>query len=290
MKTEEIKTSQEILPETDNVQTGTIQEIPPETDNVQIGTTKEILKLAVDLGDQLLRNGGEIYRVEDTILYILHSFGILQCDVYVLANGIFASANENEQDACSIIRHVPDQAVHLGRIAALNQLARDLCDHKCSMEEARKRVEKCAAIPVYSDLVLILMSGLGSGGFCYLFGGTWGDAGIAFFIGMLEQILLAGMSRYKTFHFARNIIASGFVSCSADILMRLGIPMHSGMVIVGGIMLLVPGIAFTTSIRDFHNGDYLSGTIHLLDALATAIGVAIGSCLPLFIRSLVFTI
>jgi uncharacterized membrane protein YjjP (DUF1212 family) len=44
-------------------------------------------------------------------------------------------------------------------------------------------------------------------------------------------------------------------------------------------MPLVPGIAFTTSIRDIYNGDYLSGTIHLLDALITAVCVAVGACL-----------
>ena len=46
-------------------------------------------------------------------------------------------------------------------------------------------------------------------------------------------------------------------------------------------MPLVPGIVFTTSIRDFYNGDYLSGTIHLIDALLTALCIAVGICLPI---------
>ena len=54
-------------------------------------------------------------------------------------------------------------------------------------------------------------------------------------------------------------------------------------VIIGAIMVLVPGITFTTSIRDFHNGDYLCGTIHLIDALLTAVCIAVGICLPLLI-------
>ena len=84
--------------------------------------TKEILTLAVEIADTLLRNGGEIYRVEDTVMHILSSYNIKDCDVYVLSNGIFASANENKEDACSMIRHVPLGKTHLGRIAALNQL------------------------------------------------------------------------------------------------------------------------------------------------------------------------
>ena len=91
-----------------------------------MSNTKEILTLSVEIGDVLLRSGGEIYRVEDTILHILNAFGIDDYDVYVLSNGIFASANEDREDACSIIRHVPLGDVHLGKIAAINQLSREI--------------------------------------------------------------------------------------------------------------------------------------------------------------------
>ena len=72
-------------------------------------------------------HGAEVYRVEDTVLHILKAYEIADCDVYVLSNGIFASANENKEDACSMIRHVPLGSTHLGRIAALNQLSREIC-------------------------------------------------------------------------------------------------------------------------------------------------------------------
>ena len=47
-------------------------------------------------------------------------------------------------------------------------------------------------------------------------------------------------------------------------------------IVIGDIMPLVPGIALTTSIRDFFNGDYLSGTIHMIDAVLTAFSIAVG--------------
>ena len=79
-----------------------------------MGTQKEALNLAVEIGDELLRSGGEIYRVEDTMLHILEALGLENFDVYVLSNGIFASANEDTEESCSIIRHVPLGDVHLG--------------------------------------------------------------------------------------------------------------------------------------------------------------------------------
>ena len=108
-----------------------------------MAVTKEILALAVEIGDALLRNGAEVYRVEDTVMHILEAYEIENYDVYVLSNGIFASANENQEDACSIVRHVPLGSVNLGKISALNQLARDICEHKISLIDSWEELERC---------------------------------------------------------------------------------------------------------------------------------------------------
>ena len=51
--------------------------------------------------------------------------------------------------------------------------------------------------------------------------------------------------------------------------------------IIGALMILTPGIAFTMGIRDFVHGDYLSGTILMIDALLIAASIAIGTGLVL---------
>ena len=109
--------------------------------------TKEILTLAVEIGDEMLRNGAEIYRVEDTVIHILKAYEIEEFDVYVLSNGIFASANENKEDACSMIRHIPLGAVNLDKISALNQLTRAICEQQCALTDAWTRLDECRNLP-----------------------------------------------------------------------------------------------------------------------------------------------
>ena len=46
--------------------------------------------------------------------------------------------------------------------------------------------------------------------------------------------------------------------------------------IIGAIMPLIPGVAFVNSVRDIAAGDYISGTIRMIDAIVTASGIAIG--------------
>ena len=69
---------------------------------------------------------------------------------YVLSNGIFASANENKEDACSIVRPRTAWCCQSGKDqVALNQLARDICDQKISLIDSWDRLEQCKNIPNY---------------------------------------------------------------------------------------------------------------------------------------------
>lgn len=238
--------------------------------------SKERLTLAVEIADLLLRSGAEIYRVEDTLLHILDAFDLENFDVYVLSNGIFASANEDREDACSIIRHVPLSDVHLGKIAALNQLSREICSHACDIDEAWARLNQCKAIPAPKPWVQGLSCGVGCGCFTAIFGGGFLDAVFTFVLGIFLQYMRMDHEARKTSKFMTNIVGSAFLTAASLLLLNLGLPVMQDKIVIGGIVPLLPGIALTTSIRDLFNGDYLSGAIHLLDALLTAMCIAVG--------------
>lgn len=244
--------------------------------------TKEILTLAVELGDAMLRNGAEIYRVEDTVIHILKAYEIEDFDVYVLSNGIFASANEGKEDACSVIRHVPLGDVHLARISAMNQLARDITSKQCSLMDAWTRLDECKSIPNPRKSLWVVGCGLGCSTLCFIFGGKLIDMAFALVIGVLLELLILWFNKQKMPRFAKCLFNSLFVTALAIIPVWMGLPVHIDKVIIAGIMPLVPGIAFTTSIRDFYNGDYLSGVIHLVDALLTALCIAAGVGIMLY--------
>lgn len=60
--------------------------------------------LIMDCGQAMLANGGEVFRAQDTMEIMARSFGIVDFHVYVLTNGIFASA---QNGTVSAVRHVP---------------------------------------------------------------------------------------------------------------------------------------------------------------------------------------
>ena len=44
----------------------------------------------------------------------------------------------------------------------------------------------------------------------------------------------------------------------------------------GAIIPLVPGVAFVNGIRDIGDGDYISGTVRLLDSMLVFLCIAVG--------------
>ncbi len=209
---------------------------------------KEGLIFAVDVGALMLYAGAEVYRVNDTIIHMLKALEIDNVEVYVLSNGIFASTNEQ-----SIVRNVTLGPIHLGKVSAINQLSRDLSAHRINLEEAKARFETIKQMTTAKDYILILASGIGAGAFLFL----------------------ASVMRKRS-RFIRNIFGAAFVTILTIIYIKIFTNLHMGKIIIGSIMPLVPGIALTTSIRDLFYGDYLSGAIHLLDALLTAMCIAVG--------------
>lgn len=242
---------------------------------------KEILRLAMEIGKTLLESGGEIYRVEDTLKRILNAFEIKNYNVYVLSNGIFASAGENKGNGCCMIRQVPLNDIHLGKIADVNQLSRELCAHKYDIAEAWKRLNLCQKMPPYQPWIQSLSCGIGCACFAILFGGNFFDSLFVLALGICLQYFRLYQKKKNASKFMLNIIGSAFLTSASLFLFQFNqyfhqTIFHQDMIVIGGIMPLVPGIALTTSIRDLFNGDFLSGAIHLLDALLTAMSIAVG--------------
>lgn len=239
---------------------------------------QSIFTLAVTAGEILLRNGAEIFRVEETIEHILDAFGIEGYTTYVISNGIFATLGENGEENRVTIRNVPAAAIHLGRIAAVNDLSRAIVQDPdpAKLPDYRARMQACAEMPHFPLWLQALSCGGGSGAFCFLFGGRLGDCAAAFLCGLVLQIFLTFYGKKKNSRFMHTILGTVLVSSMAVAMTAMLPSLSLDHIIIGAIISLVPGVALTTSIRDFFNGDFLSGNIHLTDALLTGVCIAVG--------------
>lgn len=244
---------------------------------------QKILNLSVLAGVTLLKCGAEIFRVQETMERILDAYDIHEYNVYVISNGIFATINEKQPDHYSIVRHVPLGSVNLEKIDEINQLSREICQKMYSLEEAYEKMEESAKIQPANPWALVLASGLGAAGFCYLFGGSFYDSLVALVMGFLLQIFLNIAGKRNLSKFLSYIIGSVIVTLGTGLVVSSGLQVEFNHIVIGSIIPLVPGVPLTTSIREFFNGDYISGSIHLIDALLTAICIALGVGTAIFL-------
>lgn len=242
----------------------------------EISNRQEKVSLAVNIGEEMLKNGGEVYRVDDTVRRILTFYEFTSYNVFVISNGIFVTVDETGEHPLSCVRNVHSWTTNLTKISELNELSRDICCGECSVAEGEKRLQGIISKKPESLGFMSMATGIGCAAFCYLFGGKLPDMVTAFVIGCLLKLFIEASARKNVSKFIRHIAGSLMVTVLAVLIHRLVGAVLVDKVIIGSIMILVPGVALTTSIRDFFNGDYLAGSIHLIDAVLTAVCIAIG--------------
>lgn len=236
----------------------------------------EILQVAMLAGQMILENGGETYRVEETIWRICKIYGAQQAESFATPTGIMASIC-HEGKIYSLTRRVSNRTVNLDKIDKVNDLSRSILSRNLSVNDLNNELIKISKEDIYPLPVIIIFSALGAGSFSVLFGGTFKDVFAAFLIGLIIKTLTIKWTDIGINSFFINSICSGISALLAIILYKLGIASQVNQTIIGAIMLLVPGLAITNAIRDTISGDLLSGVIRAAEAFLVAIAIAVGT-------------
>lgn len=241
---------------------------------------EEVLDLALMAGHILLENGAEIYRVEETIDRICGYYGVNSENAFVLSNGIFLTAGSARESFFAKVQHIPVSGTHLNKVAAVNQLSREIVEGKHTIQDAYRILEEIRTMPGKKRWMQTLASGVGSAAFCIFFGGTFGDSLAAFAAGICLYLYVLWLSVPHLSKIVGNIGGGALITVVCCLLYLMGVGENLNFMMIGTIMPLVPGVAFTNSIRDVADGDYISGSVRMLDALLVffciAIGVGIG--------------
>ena len=236
-------------------------------------TRLRAMNIVMDAGSTLLENGGEVFRVQQTMQIMAKSLGFADFQVYVVTNGIFASA---QGQGAHEVRYTPSIAVNLAKVEAVNELSRELAGGRLEIPAAEERLAAIRAMPAYRCRTELLAAALGGASFCYLFGGRGAALPAAFLAAGLELLLTKTLHRWKINRIFSDIASAAL--CTALVLAaKLLLPgLDVNTAIIGALMVLTPGVALVMGIRDFINADYLSGTIRLISALLTAGSLAFG--------------
>lgn len=164
----------------------------------------------------------------------------------------------------------------LGRLDELNQLSRYICENKPAPEEIKEYLEKIKNSPDYSFPIQILIYAVISGSFSIFFGGNMGDMVASALIGIILKLLETYLKKAALNPLITVLLCCGVGGMLAHGTVLLGLGNHADLISIGNIMLFIPGIAFTNSMRDLFSGDTITGLIRCLESLLLAFVVGLG--------------
>ena len=247
--------------------------------------SQQALTLAADAAALLLASGAETSRAQETAEILFRVFGTGELQAYVLTNGVIAVPLEHSLPGG--VRNVPNSSVNLTRVAAVNELSRQAAAGRVSLAQARCRLDEIKSLQELEDWKQMLACGIGCACAGVMFGGGAWEALAASIAGGCVQALLLWLARTGINRIFSRLAGAALV-VSVITLVGLVLPgLNQNPPTIGALMPLTPGVALTMSIRDFISGDYLSGTIRLIDALLTAGCIACGVGLALMVWAFV---
>lgn len=240
---------------------------------------KGLLNLGTELGHQLMASGAEISRVEDSILRLMQAYGVTGAQVFAIPNCLIVCITPPDGQPLTRISRIPDHGIDLDRLELCNALCRQLCRDLPPLDEAQRQVAYIADHrPLYRESAVIFGHFLVGAFFTSFFGGSLRDAlcgGLCGVVIALSNRLLSPIAGPSAFF--RTLMASALSSLLALLFVRFGLAYHADAITIGALMLLVPGVALTTSMREVMAGDMVSGVTRMAESLLTATAIALGT-------------
>ena len=237
--------------------------------------TEYLLCLALDVGEGMLKNGAEVGRVEDTIERICKAYGAAHVEVFTIISVINAAIRMPDGSYSSQLRRVKQTSTNLNTLEGLNTLSRKICREKPALEEFDSMLHELKNERTYPKWMNILASSVSTGAFCLFFGGGVLDSVIAFIIGACI-FLINNYSSPRLNSMAKTVMSSFFATMSAGLAHMAFPSVNCDSIIIGSIMLLVPGIMFGTAMRDLLCGDLIAGTLKILQAIIQTLMIGFG--------------
>jgi len=234
------------------------------------------IKLAILAGEIMLSSGAETQRVEDTMLRILVHCGLQSPETLCTSTSIFASGAGADGATITALKRVKVRGGNFDKIARVNELSRNFVQGELSVDDAISLLENISTTPPYSKILRLGGSAVVSFCFAYIFGGSVFDSFAAFISAFLMQIPVIFLEKHHVAALLRNMAGGAGGTLCALLLLNAGLGQNIDFIIIGSIMPLVPGVALTNAIRDILDGDLLSGSARILEAVLVAIGIAVG--------------
>lgn len=245
-------------------------------------TRKKMLVLALFAGEIMLKNGGETYRVEDTIIRLCKSRGFKYVETIVTPTGIYLSVDHSDEKdkegpMHSFVKRIKNRQINLEKVAKVNDFSRRFVQEELTLEQGMKNLREIEkSLPPYTKYQVAFFGGVTSSFFILLLGANFLEFLSAFLATIFVTYTITILGEKDFASFTIHLVGGALAAFLAIILGQLHPEISINRVIIGEIMVMVPGVAITNGVRDSIAGDLISGLARAGEALIVAVAIAFG--------------
>jgi len=236
-----------------------------------------LFDLAVSIGHRLATSGAETYRVEDSIALIMQAYDV-KAEVFAIPNCLIVTMQPPYGMPMTRMIRVAHHGNNLDSVERYSNLSRRICKETPAPHEAMQWLQNTdASRQNYNMLMQHLGNFLIGCGFGYFYGSTFLDCLLTGLCSTLVGLITKAMDSLKANDFFRTVVAAFVMAVAAYALSVFRVVENSDTVIIGALMLLVPGLLFTNAMRDAIYGDTNSGLNRMVSVFLIAAAIASGT-------------
>ena len=247
----------------------------------ELNAVIDVIMLA---GTILLKSGSEIHRVEDTMIRIAHSQGIMDCNVLAMPAAIFFSL---ENTNISRMKRVTSSSYNIEKVCDVNQVSRELVGGQIDLSTAFTKLKEIGNQPLpYSKFQVTIAATLSAPFFSIMFGGNVYDAFGAAIATLFGFAFSLYVEKFIRIPFVTAFAGAFVFGLIAQFWARYtGFPSTADLIIAGAVMPFVPGIALTNAVRDIMTNHINSGMSKMFESLLITLALGAGTSVALVLMT-----
>lgn len=245
--------------------------------------TSEVFPCLMDIGEAMLKCGADVHTIEQMLARLGRAYGAERMNVLAITAVIIVTVTYPDNVEHTFSRRIVSEGgTDFAKLEALSNLCGECCRHPLSVQELRARFDAINARP-FPNASLYAGGILACAGFAVFFGGSVLDGLVSVVFALLACLAIKYFKPLTpntiVFNFATSLVVGIAICLACGLIAQINI----NMVIIGVIMLLIPGVAMTNATRDMLSGDTISGVMRFIESILWAMALAFGFMIALWI-------
>ncbi|HMN41057.1 MAG TPA: threonine/serine exporter family protein [Phycisphaerales bacterium] len=231
------------------------------------------VQLLCDLGVALCESGTPAHRLEDALTSAAAVLRVEAC-FFAMPTALFASFDRLGPGSARLLR-VQSADTHLARLIELGSILDDVLAHRLQPAEGIRRIALARTRPSpYGRILTVACFACVAACSTRFFGGGLREVAVAPLAGLAVGLLtvFGGSRLARLTEFLAGAVAAMVAVAAAALLDGAS----ARSIMLGGLIVLIPGLSLTLSVTELATRNLVAGTARLMGALSTFVAIGFG--------------